>query len=152
MLELDRFADYTAWADGVLAQGLHEHAPVGAIALLAHVVAAQRLWLDRIQGRAITVPVFPDWSLDVIAERVEANRLGFAKQLEGRTYTDLAASTVEYSDTEGAPYASSELEILTHLHSHGAHHRGQIAARIAANGRTPPRTDYIVFRRAVTTD
>jgi uncharacterized damage-inducible protein DinB len=45
----------------------------------------------------------------------------------------------------GEKYRSPISDILVHLSHHGAHHRGQMAMHISAEGVTPINTDFIQF-------
>ena len=67
MLEYHRrMFTYDAWANRQVVAGLERiRTPPGqAVALLAHITAAEELWLNRILDRPTEIAVWPDWPLD----------------------------------------------------------------------------------------
>jgi uncharacterized damage-inducible protein DinB len=52
---------------------------------------------------------------------------------------------VDYTRFSGEKYRSPISDILIHLSHHGAHHRGQMATYISAEGVAPINTDFIQF-------
>jgi len=57
---------YDAWANREVLAALSAsaHSNERARQLLAHILSAQRLWLERIRKRTQSQPVWPDFSLD----------------------------------------------------------------------------------------
>jgi uncharacterized damage-inducible protein DinB len=53
------------------------------------------------------------------------------------------AQTVDYKNSQGEPWTSRVDDILMHLITHSAYHRGQAAASVRAAGFTPAYTDFI---------
>ncbi len=145
--ELRRHLRYDAWANRRLAGALTDEHAEGC-RLLAHVLAAQRVWLRRIRGdrAATTAETWPHLS----AEEVRA----FAHEIEADLGRFAAAVTAEglqrvvpYQNSKGTAYETSVGDILAHVLLHGAYHRGQAAAALRAAGTAPPVTDFIAFVR-----
>jgi uncharacterized damage-inducible protein DinB len=132
---------YDAWANEQEIRLLRDtpYAPEKARALLAHIVGAGHLWVQRVTGQELTAPVWPEWDVETTA--AEAARL---RELWSATVPKLdLASTITYTNTKGDRYRSIISDVLTHVAMHGAYHRGQIASAIRASGETPAVTDYI---------
>ena len=60
----------------------------------------------------------------------------------GRSEADLA-ELVTYQNSQGETWSSRKDDILMHLITHSAYHRGQVAVAVRAAGFTPAYTDYI---------
>lgn len=136
--------DYDFWANReefrVLSQ-LSE-APLPAVRLLSHIVAAQVLWLDRLQQTPPRLVVWPDLSLVDCDARLQES------QNEWRAYLallsdDILASRCAYKNSKGETWENTVLDVFTHVLFHSAYHRGQIAQEIRRSGSTPAYTDYI---------
>ena len=142
--ELDRQFRYDRWANAeVLAnlQRLHP-APLRSVSLLAHILAAEALWLARLQGKPAPLPVWPDFDLAECARRLEAVAAAWHDHLAGLSDAALEAGC-EYSNSKGERFTSRVADILTHVVMHSCYHRGQIAADVRAAGATPAYTDFI---------
>lgn len=138
---------YDAWANREALASLRRMAepPAQAVRWMAHVAAAQLVWGARLDGQAASHPVWPEWSLDETAARLD--------EAEGRWPALLAAlaaegdgalgRSVHYATSRGDRFASTVGDILTHVTHHGAYHRGQIAAAVRAAGGEPVLTDFI---------
>jgi uncharacterized damage-inducible protein DinB len=113
-----------------------------ALALLAHILAAEILWLERIQQTPQSSPVWPKANLENCAAQVEMIGRRWREYLEQTAEIDLN-QTVSYKNSKGELWTSTVADILTHVILHSAYHRGQIASHMRANGKTPAYTDYI---------
>ena len=108
--------------------------------LMSHILAAERLWLERLQQRPQSLPVWPKLDLeDCEREASELARL-WLKYLEE---ADDLSQTVAYKNSKGELWMSTILDVLTHVVLHSAYHRGQIASHMRASGETPAYTDFI---------
>jgi uncharacterized damage-inducible protein DinB len=57
---------------------------------------------------------------------------------------DVALSReVSYVNSKGEPWTSAVKDVLTHVVTHSAYHRGQIAAEMRRAGHEPAYTDFI---------
>ncbi|MFN0242562.1 MAG: DinB family protein [Planctomycetota bacterium] len=115
------------------------HAPLRT---LAHAVGAQRLWLARLRRDASTTPVWPALTLAECQSDIESL---------ARTWTEYFATlddaaldaTIAYTNSRGERFTSRVEDVLMHVVLHGAHHRGQIASGLRAEGAEPPYIDFI---------
>ena len=113
-----------------------------SVQLLAHILSAERLWLERIRQRPQSSPVWPKHDVDQCeAEALELGRL-WREYLDGISADDLS-HPVSYKNSKGEPWSSAVQDVLTHVIMHSAYHRGQIASHMRANGQTPAYTDFI---------
>ena len=113
-----------------------------SLQLMAHIRAAEQVWLDRLKQQPQSVPVWPKPDL----EQCEAQ----AAELGGRwlEFLDLitagdVAQSITYKNSKGEEWTSTVVDVLTHVVMHSAYHRGQIASHMRANGQTPAYTDFI---------
>jgi uncharacterized damage-inducible protein DinB len=135
-----------SWAhDELVAELRREAADAETMRLFAHIVAAEHLWLTRIDGVKARVAVWPSLSLDEVIALEAENRARFTELL--RRPDDARQQRIRYRNSAGNEFENSVLEILTHVAMHGHYHRGQIARAMRAAGREPVYTDYIGFIR-----
>jgi len=134
---------YDEWANReVLAalRGSSGDASTRSLQLIAHVLSAERLWLERLQQRPQSLPVWPQWSLEHCGQHsAELARL-WREYLHAQPELSQAVS---YKNSKGEPWTSTVQDILTHVVMHSAYHRGQIASHMRASGETPAYTDFI---------
>jgi uncharacterized damage-inducible protein DinB len=143
---LDKLFAHMWWAHDALTDELRRAAPdPETLRLLAHVVAAEHLWLSRIDAQPARVAVWPSLSLDEIVVLERENRGRFEELLKRRD--DTREQRIRYRNSAGNAFDNSVGEILTHVALHGHYHRGQIARAMRASGREPVYTDYIGFVR-----
>jgi uncharacterized damage-inducible protein DinB len=142
-----RLLEHLEWADARTLESLRSmHAsPMDALRLFGHVLAAEQVWLSRIDGRAPNVPVWPSLEIDECVALSARNQAGFAKQLDAPP--ESLAREVRYRNTKGEEYVNSVEDILLHVALHGSYHRGQVAKIVRGEGGVPLPTDYIVFLR-----
>lgn len=149
-----RLFRHMSWADDRLIK-LLEDIEVDADArretarLLAHLIAAERVWLLRaMRGDAASVPIWPDWSLGEVVRAARETRAGYEQLLEEVTEDELRR-VVEYRNSKGTEFHTELGDILIHVAMHGSYHRGQIAAAVRRGGGEPVNTDFITFVREV---
>ena len=137
---------YDAWANGeVLAAIKADGAGLTAaqpLKLLAHILSAERLWLERLRQQPQSLPVWPNLTLDLCsAQMAELAGLwhGYFAQLSSAGLSQ----RITYKNSKGEPWTSTVQDILTHIVIHSAYHRGQIASLMRAAGGTPAYTDFI---------
>jgi uncharacterized damage-inducible protein DinB len=135
---------YDAWANrevlaALLACGMTTGRPVQ---LLAHILSAERLWLERLKQQSQTLPVWPESSLDECqVQAAELERLW--RQYLNQTSSSSLSEEIAYKNTKGEEWTNTVQDILTHAVMHSAYHRGQIASDMRAHGHTPAYTDFI---------
>ena len=135
---------YDAWANREVLAALKSspQPPTRPRQLLAHMLSAERLWLERIRNQPQSLPVWPDFSLDQCEAQIdELAKLwqDFLGQLSDAGLTE----RVTYKNSKGEPWTSTVEDILTHVTLHSAYHRGQIAMQMRASGEQPSYTDFI---------
>jgi uncharacterized damage-inducible protein DinB len=143
-LQWRRLFAYGSWANRESLQSIHAFAdpPEGARRLMAHIVAAEWLWLGRMQDDVKKMAVWPALSLDQCAD--ELRELDFAwDAFFEQVSPDRLASRVEYTNSKGERFSSSVHDILMHLVLHAHYHRGQIAREVRQAGGEPAYTDFI---------
>jgi uncharacterized damage-inducible protein DinB len=134
------------WAHDLLFEELRRAPPDPETArLLAHIIAAEHLWLSRIDIAKPRVAVWPSLSVDEMAALESENRGRFKELISRRD--DTRSRRVQYRNSAGNAFDNSVEEILTHVALHGHYHRGQIARSMRAASREPAYTDYIGFVR-----
>jgi uncharacterized damage-inducible protein DinB len=140
--------DHMEWADQRALASLRgmPDPPAKAVELLAHVVAAERVWLSRIDSTKSPVAVWPNLSLDE-SERLLRENFQDYKRTLGRLTSEGLQQPITYRNSAGDQFTSTVEDILTQVLTHGAYHRGQIAAVVRAAGGTPNPTDYIAYIR-----
>ena len=119
-----------------------------AVALLAHMVAARRLWLFRM-GRSGEIPrdiFFDSPSLESVRDTLGVMEAQWSGYLDGLTETELDR-VFEYRSLEGQPFRNSVIDVLTQLFGHSWYHRGQIAMLVRALGGEPAVTDFVFWCR-----
>ncbi|MGI9078726.1 MAG: DinB family protein [Gemmatimonadaceae bacterium] len=119
-----------------------------AASLLAHIIAARRLWLFRL-GMAREAPseFFPRGvslsDLDTGLREMQAAWSSYLDSLDDARLEHV----FEYQSLEGGWYRNSIEDILTQLFGHSWYHRGQIAALVRSAGGEPAATDFVFWTR-----
>jgi uncharacterized damage-inducible protein DinB len=141
---LRRQFSYDAWANREVLSAMRAHGggDPRSLQLLSHILAAERLWMERLEQQPQSTPVWPERDLaQCEAEAAEMGRL-WTPYLAAITDNALA-HTIPYKNSKGEPWQSTVEDILTHVVMHSAYHRGQIASHMREQGQTPAYTDFI---------
>ena len=112
------------------------------IGRMAHVVSAEKLWLERLRSERQSLPVWPTMTIEEMAALVNqmtALWKNYLNQLPPSAFKD----KIEYRNSKGERWFSLAEDILTHVLMHSAYHRGQIAMEMRAAGNEPAYTDFI---------
>ena len=135
---------YDDWANREVLAGLRAsaHPSVRPRQLLAHILSAERLWLERIRSQPQSLPVWPDFTLDQCEEQI-VNFARLSREFLDQISPAGLSQTVVYKNSKGEPWTSTVEDILTHALLHSAYHRGQIASQVRAGGEQPAYTDFI---------
>lgn len=137
-----RLLEYDDWANREFLAALQARPSTQAERVFAHVVAAQILWLDRMAHRPMTCPVWPQWSVDECAVRLDVLRVNWRSFLRGLDARAMDTS-ISYVNSKGQHYKNKIGDVISHVLFHAAHHRGQLAQTLRAEGVEPPYTDFI---------
>lgn len=141
---LRRQFTYDEWANREVLAALSARARLAPrpLQLLAHILSAERLWLQRIRKQPQSLPVWPDFSLDQCEAQLSELASLWHEHL-GRMSPSGLLETVTYKNTKGEPWSNTVEDILTHVLLHSAYHRGQIASQMRADKEQPAYTDFI---------
>lgn len=149
---MERLIDHLEWANARAARMVGAAGDDRALGLLAHILAAEEVWLARLEtGSSEGMEIWPTLSLESCEALASRNVERFRRYLRARSAADLD-ELVSYRNSKGAAYETPAREILLHVLLHGAHHRGQIARAIRERGDAPLNTDFITFARAFPAD
>jgi uncharacterized damage-inducible protein DinB len=144
---IDALFQHLRWANDRVTDALRSaNENPEALRLFAHVLAAEEVWLARIEGRTSRHAVWPALTLERCVTLSNENRAAFGALL-ARLGDEGLAREVSYRNSAGFIFTNTVQDVLLHVALHGHYHRGQIAARIRGAGHTPPYTDYIGFAR-----
>lgn len=133
---------YDAWANrevlnAIRGQGGDDER---SLQLLSHILAAERVWLERLLQRPQSVPVWPKADLALCEGENEKLARLWVDYLNSVGDLDQAIS---YRNSKGEGWTSTVGDVLTHVLMHSAYHRGQIASHMRGRGQTPAYTDFI---------
>lgn len=144
-----RLFQYDAWANQeVLAQFKREkNPPARAVKFLAHVIAAETLWLERIKGEKPSLAVWPEFTLAACETLLATITQRWQDYLATLT-SETLAQEIAYTNTKGETFRSAVDDILLNVVLHAAYHRGQIATDVRGAGHTPAYTDFIHAARS----
>lgn len=146
--KLQKLIAYSLWANRKIFKTLVEHDITDEKMMLwaAHILNAEELWMDRIEGRQVGVGVFQMRKKESLLSDLENLNERFKELLASFSEEELE-KTIYYQDSKGNPYENTLSDLLFHMINHETHHRSQIAARLREAGISPPPTDYLYFVR-----
>ena len=135
---------YDAWANQETLAAIRASKDENSrsLQLMAHILAAERVWLERLRQVPQSVPAWPEPNL--AQNEAEAAKLS----QEWREYLELVTAgdvnqSISYKNTKGETWTSAIVDVLSHVVMHSAYHRGQIASYMRSIGQTPAYTDFI---------
>jgi len=116
--------------------------------LMAHLLAAQQIWLSRCKGLTLTdFALWPDRSTNELQDMIENNSTGWLEYLGDLSPQDFEKE-IAYHDTKGNLHQNKLVDILAHVINHGTHHRAQAGQELKHAGDVQlPTTDYIFYVR-----
>jgi len=122
--------------------------PQKPLKLMAHLLAAQQIWLKRCEGLSAAGSVlWPDWPADTCMELIKQNNIEWLNYLDKLDATDFE-KIISYKNLRGDSYENRLTDILAHVINHGTHHRAQMGHELKAAGLAElPITDYIFYLR-----
>lgn len=141
----DLFA-YDVWANRRVNATLGADVPPNARELLGHVLVAQELWMDRVDGKPPAQSAAGDPDTTDFTQAIEHAHGRIASLLDGADEAALDR-VIAYADLKGNEHTTPLRAILLHVAHHGTYHRAQIARSLREAGHVPPRTDFIVYAR-----
>lgn len=154
---------YTEWAnDLVLAAAVEVpdadlRAPRGIshgsiLGTLTHMAGAEWIWLERWHGRSPTGPeAWAQWAperWEVAALRARWRDLAAERRdLLARLDDGTLHAPHTFRRIDGEEVTLPQIEQMMHAVNHATMHRGQVIGMLRQLGRTPPRTDLLVWYR-----
>ncbi len=139
-----RLFAYDTWANQETLASLRKSQapPARSLKFVAHILAAESLWLDRLEQKGQPRVVWPEFTLQQCENLANDLARLWRRYLEMSSEGDLADS-VGYRNSQGEAWSSRKDDILMHVVMHSAYHRGQIAADMRSAGLVPAYTDFI---------
>ena len=150
--------DYTTWATARLLESAAKLSPEeltrdfgtadkSVVGTLAHVFAADRVWVARVQGKP-PAKFITDEDRDLELMRREWPEVlqawqQWAAQLRDQNVVEVAS----YHDLKGNAWTTPWWKIVLHVVNHGTHHRGQVSGFMRTMGHQPPPLDLIAYYR-----
>jgi uncharacterized damage-inducible protein DinB len=157
---LKRLFQYKAWANDTLLTalaGLGEESPVTTLAVkaLSHTHVVDRIFAAHLRhdrhsyasANLDRMPALTDLSADIRA--TDRDYVVYVSTLEDEQLSE----RINFTFTDGAPGCMSREEMLMHLITHGAGHRGQVSALMLMNSIPPAKdgfTSYLHIAEAST--
>jgi uncharacterized damage-inducible protein DinB len=135
---------YDDWANRETLASLERSVspPPPAARRMAHIVAAELLWLGRLTANPSKIPVWPEWGLSETSVNLAVLLPMWRDYLE--THDEQSRRVpISYVNSQGQLWESTPEDVLLHVAFHGSYHRGQIASDLRAAGFHPAYTDYI---------
>lgn len=117
--------------------------PQRVIEIFSHTIAAQRIWLDRINGDKTELKVWEVFDTKIMLELLEINYADIIKIINKQDFEQLIA----YQNLSGQHFTSTINQILSHLALHASYHRGQVVLLLKGKIETLPTTDFILYVR-----
>ncbi len=143
-----RLFRYDQWANEKAFAALQaaKMRPAQSLRWLAHLAGAGHTWLGRVRKETPLLPIWPELPIEQCESYLETLGEGWLTYLDSLTPAGLSESMI-YRNSRGEEFATTVSDVLTQVLTHGAYHRGQIAAEMRACGETPASTDFIIAER-----
>ena len=113
---------------------------------LAHILAAEWIWLERWKGvspNALLMPSeFP--TVELLETRWAVVEGDYTEFIKGVTDGSLA-TVIAYTNTRGEEYAYPLGQMLQHVMNHSSYHRGQVTTMLRQLGAEVNPVDLLVF-------
>jgi uncharacterized damage-inducible protein DinB len=116
--------------------------PAKSVALFSHVLFAHKIWLSRIG--APQEDIREDYGVEELLDVLDNNYIELITYI--KKHTDLSIN-ITYKDLKENVHHNQLTDILSHLITHGAYHRGQIIQLLKTQTEERIMTDYILYAR-----
>jgi uncharacterized damage-inducible protein DinB len=139
-----RMFSYDYWANRQCLAGMQAALQVSpeTTGRMAHILSAQKLWLERLRHERQSLPVWPVANIQdclALAEEMANLWRSYLAPLQTNAFNE----KVEYRNSKGKAWSSRVEDVLTHVLLHSAYHRGQVALEMRRAGMEPAYTDFI---------
>lgn len=144
-----RLFAYDVWGNRATLESIDPALPGTdwAVKILCHIIGAERVWLARLrQQDSSSVHVWPQLSVEECRAAID----DLAHQWEmhlGSIVPEKLDEDVVYRNTKGVEFRTRLVDLLQHVITHSAYHRGQAAAAVRKAGGKPAVTDYVAYVR-----
>jgi uncharacterized damage-inducible protein DinB len=131
-----RMFAYDHWANRECLTAMRTAGSVSTdtVGRMAHILSAQKLWLERILKQPQSMAVWPTATIEDclrLSDEMSAAWRNYLVRLGNQFAPGSLDDKVEYRNSKGEPWSSRVEDILTHVLFHSAYHRGQIALQCA---------------------
>ena len=139
---------YNGWANSLAYSSIREQGDAGPDArrLFSHIMAAESIWLSRLAGDPAPMEPWPELTLEQCGRHVRDLPARWSEFLGAVSDAQLDEGR-SYINTQHESFTTNVRDVLRHVSTHSAYHRGQIAQHVRALGLTPAVTDYIAYDR-----
>ena len=161
---IEQLMDFNYWGNGLIlkyAEKLgedvfiehHEYGRGGLSGILSHVMFAEWIWLDRMEGTPLPVDemrqkfvaenypnvasLYEDWF------PLELRMRQFLAKLPEKHFSQ----EIPYTRSNGTELSDSIADIVTQLVFHGMQHRSECALILTEKGESPGNLDYLTYLR-----
>jgi uncharacterized damage-inducible protein DinB len=143
--------DYDRYANNLMYEVmLKAGSPFKAKQLMAHLLTAQQIWLNRCMDLPpVAKPLWisEDKAIELSDQGIEDNHKAWVSYINSLNAGDFE-NIIAYKTLNGVSYSNLLMDICTHVINHGTHHRAQIGQYLKAEGiENLPLTDFIAFVR-----
>ncbi|CAN7703421.1 DinB family protein [Variovorax paradoxus] len=149
---LHRLFSFKAWADDQLLTalaGLGDHSPVTALAIkaLSHTYVVDRIFAAHLRREAHAYPSANLSEMPTLAALAADIRRSDLEYIDHVSTLDPAqlAESIDFAFTDGAPGRMSREEMLMHVVTHGAGHRGQVSAVMLLHSVPPAKDGFTAY-------
>lgn len=143
---LDKLIEHCIWANGkwneYLSGELSDDAYLSR--MISHVILSEQAWFQRIKAQEVDKDIWRTLPSNDLSKLYEKHKKVYHNLLKGDI--DRLISYRRFNGDEGRATVS---DILSHLCTHSAHHRGQMASYVSGKGLDVPNTDFIHHCRSV---
>jgi len=141
--------EYNNWANNKILEIILSEInfPQNALKYFSHLLIAEKTWMTRIKGKEIPSNDFwyeisPNEFQELIKENTN-DYLELIKNSNEKYFEEI----IKYKNSKGTEFNTSLKDILTHVSTHSAYHRGQVNAALRNAGFEPVNIDYIAYTR-----
>ena len=143
-----RMFAYDHWANHecLAAMRAAESVSADTVGRMAHILSAQKLWLERILKQPQSMPVWPSVTIAdcmATAGAMSSAWRNYLARMANQFAPESLDDVVVYRNSKGEPWSSRVEDVLTHVLFHSAYHRGQIALQMRSSCVEPAYTDFI---------
>ncbi len=147
----EKLFNYDKYANALIINTINtEGQPEKAVQLMAHLLAAQQIWLNRcmdLPPAKVELWTALGGPSDKFRQQVTDNHLAWTGYLNGLNEVDFE-DIISYKSLKGDSYENQLSDIIAHVINHGTHHRAQIGQLLKQAGlENLPNTDYIFYLR-----